>query len=186
MAARPLPRQLTLRPGDVAVALQLALTPELPYRELAAATGVSLGEVHNAVRRLEAARLARAGTRTAAAATLLEFLVHGVPHAFPGIVGAETRGVPTAHAAPPLAARMAPADPLVWPDPHGRVRGLALTPLYAGAPSRAAENPPLYELLALVDALRVGRARERRLAQDVLRERLLSERARPKGTADVE
>jgi hypothetical protein len=182
MAARP----LTLRPGDVAVVLQLVLAPELPYRELAAAAGVSLGEVHNAVRRLEAARLVRAGTRTAAASTLLEFLLHGVPHAFPGVVGAETRGVPTAHAAPPLAAQMAPTDPLVWPDPHGRVRGLALTPLYAGAPSRAAENPPLYELLALVDALRVGRARERRLAQDLLRERLLPGGARPRDTTAAE
>ena len=47
---------MPLKPADVAVALQLSLTPDVPYRELAAAVGISHGEAHNAVRRLQAAR----------------------------------------------------------------------------------------------------------------------------------
>ncbi len=50
---------MTLKPADVAVALQLSLTPDVPYRELAEDVGISHGEVHNAVRRLKAAQRAR-------------------------------------------------------------------------------------------------------------------------------
>lgn len=161
-----------LKPADVAVALQLSLTPDVPYRELAAAVGISHGEAHNAVRRLQAARLLRAGSRVVKTEALLDFLLGGVPYVFAATPGAEVRGVPTAHAAPPLAADFAAADAYVWPSAEGQVRGASLEPLYAGAVHTATTNPALYELLALVDALRAGRARERQRARDHLRQRL--------------
>lgn len=163
---------MPLKPADVAVALQLALTPEAPYRELAGAVGISHGEAHNAVRRLQAARLLRAGSRTVKAEALLEFLLGGVTYVFAATPGAEVRGIPTAHAAPPLAVDLLGADAYVWPSAEGRVRGAALEPLYAGAVQTEMHNPPLYELLALVDALRAGRARERQRAREHLRQRL--------------
>ncbi|WP_396200022.1 hypothetical protein [Gemmatimonas sp.] len=163
---------VTLKPADVAVALQLSLTPDVPYRELAAAVGISHGEAHNAVRRLQAARLLRAGSRAVKTEALLEFLLGGVPYAFAATPGAEVRGVPTAHAAPPLAVDFTGANAYVWPSAEGRVRGESLEPLYAGAVHTATTNPALYELLALVDALRAGRARERQRARDYLRQRL--------------
>lgn len=162
----------TLRPHDVAVALQLALTPGLSYRALAEAVGLSQGEAHNVVRRLAAARLVRADTRAAHLGALLEFLSGGVPYVFPAEPGRETRGVPTAHAAPPLAAEFPAADAVVWPAVDGDRRGAAVEPLYAGAPATARRNSPLYELLALVDTLRIGRARERGRAKVLLQERL--------------
>jgi len=42
-------------------------------------------------------------------------------------------------------------------------------PLYEAAPATAIRNPPLYELLALVDAVRLGRAR----AKQLLRARIM-------------
>ena len=42
---------------------------------------------------------------------------------------------------------------------------ITLEPLYASVPGAARRNPALYDLLALVDALRIGRARERNLAE---------------------
>lgn len=45
-----------LRAHDVAVALQLCLSPGLSYRALAEAVGLSQGETRNAVQRLVAAR----------------------------------------------------------------------------------------------------------------------------------
>jgi DNA-binding Lrp family transcriptional regulator len=161
-----------LKPADVAVALQLTLTPDVPYRELAAAMGISHGEAHNAVRRLQAARLLRAGSRTVKTEALLEFLIAGVPYAYAATPGAEVRGVPTAHAAPPLAVDFTADNAYVWPSAEGLVRGASLEPLYAGAVHTVTMNPALYELLALVDALRVGRARERQRARDHLRQRL--------------
>jgi len=164
-------RQTTLRPGDVAVALELALRPGEGFVPLASAVGISVGEAHNAVRRLRHARLLRPDERHLVRVPFLGFLEHGVPFAFPGELGALTRGVPTAHAGPPLAREFG-ADPVVWPSVEGGVRGESLVPLYPGAPALAGWVPDLYELLTLVDALRVGRARERARAAAILRERL--------------
>lgn len=163
-----------LKPQDVAVALQLLLTPEATYAALSAATGLSQGEVHNAVRRLRGARLVLANAQQVHHAALLEFLGSGVAYAFPAEAGAESRGVPTAHSAGALSAEFGASDPLVWPSLAGRVRGASVVPLYAAAPTTAAHNPALYELLALVDAVRLGRARERARAKQLLRERLMS------------
>jgi hypothetical protein len=65
----------------------------------------------------------------------------------------------------------------VWPDPEGRVRGYALEPLYGSVPGAAKRDPSLYVLLALVDAIRCGRARERALAEKELLKRLDSDAA---------
>jgi hypothetical protein len=168
-----------LKPQDVAVALQLALTPGLTYAALAAATGISQGEVHNAVRRLRGARLVLADTTSVHGPALLEFIGAGVPYAFPADAGAETRGVPTAHAAGVLGEGFSTEASLVWPSVEGRVRGASVVPLYEGAAATASRNPALYELLALVDAVRLGRARERTRAQQLLRERISATAATP-------
>jgi hypothetical protein len=85
-----------------------------------------------------------------------------------------TRGVPTAHAAATLKAEILPADepPLVWPHPEGAERGLAFEPLYSAAPGAALRDAALYEILALLDAIRGGRARERQQAVQRFEERL--------------
>jgi hypothetical protein len=53
----------------------------------------------------------------------------------------------------------------VWPHPEGKKRGIALAPLYETVPEAALRDHALYEKLALVDALRDGRVRERKLAE---------------------
>ena len=52
-----------------------------------------------------------------------------------------------------------------------------MIPLYASAPKAATDDSALYELLAIVDALRLGGARERSVAADILRKRLSSRMA---------
>ena len=49
---------------------------------------------------------------------------------------------------------------------------MAFSPLYKLAPGAAREDQKLYELLVLVDAIRGGRARERKLATRELEKRL--------------
>ena len=56
-------------------------------------------------------------------------------------------------------------NPPVWPDAHGKVRGIALEPLHHAVPNAAGRDKQLGESLALVDALRIGSARERDLAE---------------------
>jgi hypothetical protein len=88
--------------------------------------------------------------------------------------GAATRGVPTSYAAKPLKKSIVPGDepPPVWPFAEGPVRGYAFSPLHKNVPKAALADPQLYELLALVDALRDGKARERELAARELSKRL--------------
>jgi hypothetical protein len=52
------------------------------------------------------------------------------------------------------------------------MQGQALSPLYPGAPEASLEDAKLYALLALADALRVGRTRERNEAAKELAKRL--------------
>ena len=163
------------KPQDIVVALKLALVDgHSSYAELGQSLGMSASEVHAAVRRLQSARLVNPDSKEVLREALRNFLVHGVPHAFPAQPKEITRGLPTAWAAPALAGSFNVTDqtPPVWPDPEGRVQGAAVKPLYASVPSAARRDPELYNLLALVDALRIGRARERALAEKEIGERL--------------
>jgi hypothetical protein len=104
---------------------------------------------------------------------LKEFLIHGVKYAFPAQRGGLTRGVPTAEGAPPLSKHLVtPPFPPVWPLSEGSVRGTEFSPLYKNEPKAALQDPRLYELLALVDAIRDGRAREREIAVRELTSRI--------------
>lgn len=159
---------LSLRPHDVCVLLQLIADPELTFRELAKSVGVSLGEAHNATKRLEVSRLYASHLRQANRSAVVEFLVSGVPYVFPGELGTETRGVPTAHSGPVFSEEFSSPHVVVWPSAQGKLRGLALTPLCPEAPKMIDSNPLLYRWLTVVDALRVGRARERSMARSFL------------------
>jgi len=81
--------------------------------------------------------------------------------------------MPTAWAAPPLLQRIAASsNPPVWPDASGTTHGIALAPLHPSVPDAARGDDRLWELLALVDAIRIGNARERSIAGDELKKRL--------------
>jgi hypothetical protein len=99
------------------------------------------------------------------ARALEEFLVHGIKYAFPPEKGGMTRGIPTASAAEPLNRKMTQEPVPVWPFEQGSKRGYAFLPLYRRAPQAALKDRELYQLLALVDALRDRSARERELAK---------------------
>lgn len=163
-----------LRPQDLLVCVRLAIAAEQPsYQELASALGMSASEVHAAVRRSIEAGLLGADRRVLRRA-LVEFIVHGVKYAFAPRRGRVSRGMPTAHGAPPLDALVGGGDeaPPVWPDPDGETRGESFEPLYPSVPAAARKDPKLYETLCLVDAIRGGRARDRALAEKLIKERI--------------
>ena len=100
----------------------------------------------------------------------MEFLSHGFKYVFPPARGSLARGLPTAAAAEPLKSRFLDDGdpPEVWPYVEGKVRGISLVPLYKGAPKAALRDPKFYVVLALCDAIRGGRTRERNLAIELL------------------
>lgn len=175
---RPVNRQLVLKPQDFYLLLALAtVKAESPtYPDLAALTGLSMSEVHGALKRAEQARLLAFLDRQPRVLLpqFKEFLLHGARYAFPAVRGGMVGGLPTAYAAAPLDKLIAPSadPPPVWPHAEGSARGIALMPLYPSAPAAALRNPALYESLALFDALRMGAARERNLAVKLFEERL--------------
>lgn len=164
--------QPALRPLDVVVALRLTLHPEDKYESMANQLGVAVSAAHRSVKRLVAASLVQPHRRASSRSPLLEFLLHGVRYAFYPVTGPEAPGVPTGYSAPPLADEIVSDRALVWPSARGTVRGDTLVPLYDGAPELAQRDPKLYQALALVDAIRAGRARERKLAAEMLEHRL--------------
>jgi hypothetical protein len=167
-----------LRPLDLVVLLKLSLENggRPPYLRLANELHLYPSEVYASVKRARASHFLQGPelddrlNRSA----LLEFLLHGVRYVFPAEKGSPTRGVPTSYAAAPLRKSIADAGelPPVWPYADGPVRGYSFTPLHKNVPQAALEDKRLYELLALVDALRDGRARERELAVKELTKRL--------------
>jgi hypothetical protein len=167
---------MILKPQDIVILLKLVTMGDRQwsYSTLANALGMSPSEVHGGIGRASAARLYDPQRKVPILKALLEFLVHGVKYAFPPDKGHLTRGVPTSYAAPPLNSLIVQSDepPPVWPDPEGNVRGYEFSPLYRSVPKAVAQDKELYELLALVDAIRDGRTRERDLAVKELTVRL--------------
>lgn len=166
---------MVTKPQDVVVALRLCLhEARQSYADLGRELGMSASEAHASVVRLGNARLIDSETKEIRREPLRHFLVHGVPYAFPAKTKEVTRGVPTAWAAPILSDRFGHSEqlPPVWPDLEGQIQGLAVQPLYRSVPGAARRNPELYDLLALIDALRLGRARERSIAEQEIRKRL--------------
>lgn len=165
-----------LRPYDILVLLKLARIGGLPwtYDSVAHELGLSASAVHRSVDRAVESGLFNRNRREVERASLQELLIHGVRYFFPPEWGGEARGLPTAWAAAPLSEQLAHSgdNPPVWPIPGGKVRGIALVPLDPRVPDAVLHDEPLHELLALVDAIRIGAARERNLAAKELGARL--------------
>ena len=172
---------MNLKPQDVLFLLKLVALGKKhwSFNKLAVELGMSPSEVHAASKRALAARLAlKEGENIWPNVRALEdFLFHGIQYVFVPERGGLDRGIPTAYAAAPMNALFVDDGeaPPVWPDPEGEVRGESFSPLYKSAPVAAKNDPELYELLALVDAVRGGRARERDIAKKELKKRLYAE-----------
>ena len=169
---------VALRSQDIVVLLKLALMGEKrpPYLTIAQELHMYPSEVYTSIKRARESQLVQGpelNDRLNRSA-LLEFLVHGVRYSFPPKRGAITRGLPTAYAAPPLKDKIDSGEdvPPVWPYSQGQTRGYSFSPLHKNAPQAALEDSRLYELLALVDAIRDGRARERSAAIQELERRI--------------
>lgn len=161
--------------ADILVLLELlANTPggKRTVRSIAGPLELSPSVVQKSLSHLEAARLID-DERRPLLGNVEEFLLHGVRYVLPNELGGPTRGMATAWAAPTLKLGLAKqGDIPVWPHPQGKQRGLAIQPISARAPNAAMKDVRLYELLALVDCLRIGDARVRQGAGKELTHRL--------------
>jgi hypothetical protein len=164
---------------DILVAIRLALHLPLPSSQQALADELTLSSVSVVARSLQRLRTSGLlGTEkySVRAENLHEFLLHGLKYVFPAAPSRDALGVPTGMGAlrPDVRAHFVVTEIQVWPHSKGSVRGAEIVPIHPSVPAAALRNPTLHQALALVDLLRIGRARERGIADERLRAMLAS------------
>ncbi len=183
---------MELKPQDIYVVLKLVVLRNEPctMQRIGESLGLSSSRVHSSIHKLLKAKLIRKDKGyKVISANLRAFLLHGIRFVFVPEIGEPCRGLPTASFASPLNKEFVDSNelPYVWPDPEGDVRGISFSPLHKSAPQAARKDKELYKLLALVDAIRGGRARERKMAAEritsLLSEQKLDEVERLKSKA---
>lgn len=162
-----------LKPQDVLLLLKILSdnNPAWNQKPIAEALGLSQSEISEAVSRCKYSGLLDPKGKVVMKMAMLEFLQYGLRYVFPQKPGPVVRGIPTSHSASPLKELIQSTEDYVWPYGKGTLRGQSIVPLYPSVPEAALKDEKLYELLALVDALRVGRAREKELAITALKKR---------------
>ncbi|GAB3638955.1 hypothetical protein GCM10027422_45460 [Hymenobacter arcticus] len=172
-----------LRPQDVVLLLKLIANLQRAWlgKDLARALHLSASEVSEALARCRFSRLLAADPHALVVQrhALLDFLFYGLPYAFAVQLGAPARGLATGASAPPLRQTFGPEPAYVWPGAAGSQWGVAVEPLYAQAPAAAQQDAQLYGLLALTDALRLGRPQEVNLARQLLEQQIMADSLAP-------
>ena len=166
-------KQEIMSPHDVVVLLKIVSYDNERWQQkaMAEALGISQSEISKSLQRSIFAGLLDADGKKVMRLALLEFLQYGLRYVFPQKPGPVVRGVPTSHSAVPLNNTIQSTEHYVWPYGKGTVRGHSIIPLYKSVPEAALKDEKLHELLALTDALRVGRAREKNIAIIELKKR---------------
>ncbi|MEX8547511.1 MAG: hypothetical protein V5804_07910 [Mucilaginibacter sp.] len=158
-----------MRPHDIAVLLKILVTKDnWLNKDLANSLYISTSEISESLNRSKIAGLIDAEKRTVFKNNLLDFLTQGLAYVFPVQAGAMARGIPTAHSAPVFKNELIAEEVFVWPCANGPKKGQAVQPLYPNAVLAVQKDEKLYDVLALVDALRLGKVREREIAIDKL------------------
>ncbi|NND82298.1 MAG: hypothetical protein HKN50_07710 [Gammaproteobacteria bacterium] len=163
-----------MRPQDIVVLLKIASHQDETWQQIPVAKqlGLSQSEMSKSLNRSKYAGLIDETGRKVRKLALMDFIQYGLPYVFPQRPGSIVRGVPTAHSAPPLNKQIKSDEAYVWPYSKGSVRGQSISPLYKTVPEATEHDLALYELLALVDAIRLGSSREKKLAISEMKKRI--------------
>ena len=164
-----------MRPQDILVLLKIISIGNDNWRniDINNALHISPSEVSEALNRCKIARLIDGRKRTVHINSFKEFLIYGLKYVFPVEPGSIVKGIPTAHSAFPVNERIVSgADVYVWQYFKGNQRGQDIEPLYETVPVAIQNDPLFYELLVIVDTIRVGRSREIKIAMEELEKRL--------------
>jgi hypothetical protein len=144
-------------------------------RNLEAETGISKTQISESLRRCIDIGLAKKdrqfGVPRANKKALFEFIISGIKYVFPAKLGEVTRGIGTSFAAPILQNDIISSGELipVWPDARGTNKGQAVEPLFKSVTRAIRKDPDMYAMLALIDSIRLGNAREANIAKDKLK-----------------
>ncbi|MFI5193210.1 MAG: hypothetical protein ACHQD7_04115 [Chitinophagales bacterium] len=165
-----------MRPQDIAVLIKMVANDDnsLKFKDISFYLHLSASEISESLNRSQIARLVDGEKKKIFRQSLMEFISHGLQYVFPAVPGQLTRGIATAHSHEFMKARIISSEDCVWPDVNGKIRGSAIEPLYPGLVKSLSE-PRFYKMMALIDAIRVGKVRESKLAKQELEKMILHE-----------
>jgi predicted transcriptional regulator len=163
-----------MRPHDIAILLKIASKGKDSWfmKDLAQELRISASEISESINRSIIGGLISSDKKTLKKLALLDFLKSGLRHVYPQQAGSITRGINTAISAPPLNNEFMSEEKFVWPFGNGNSRGQAIEPLHINTPEACLNDTKYYELMALTDAIRIGKVREQNLAFEILKERI--------------
>lgn len=163
-----------MRPHDIVILLKIVAKGGQSWlmKDLAIELRISASEISESLNRSVQAGFISESKRMLMKGALLDFLKYGLKYVYPQRPGAIVRGIPTSHSAPPLNKEIVSEETYVWPYSEGKARGQSIEPLHKSVPFACLKDKKLHELLALADALRVGKARERTIAMEELEKRI--------------
>ncbi len=163
-----------MRPHDIAILLKIASKGRDNWfmKDLANELRISASEISESINRSIIGGLISGDKRTLKKLALLDFLKSGLRHVYPQQPGSMTRGINTAISAPPLNNEFMSEEKFVWPYGKGNSRGQAIEPLHPNTPEACLNDTKYYELMALTDAIRIGKVREQNIAFEILKERI--------------
>ena len=168
-------QQQVMSPLDIIILLKIITYKNTPWFQVPLANQlfISQSEVSKSLVRSKYAGLLDEEGKRVYGLALMDFLQYGIKYVFPQQPGSLARGIPTAHSAKPLSDKIQSDENYVWPSGLGTMRGHIILPLYKSVVNAVQTDSQLHELLALVDAIRVGKAREKEIAVEELKKRIL-------------
>jgi predicted transcriptional regulator len=163
-----------MRPHDIAVLLKIISKGNQNWlmKDLAFELGISASEISESINRSIIAGLISNNKKIIKKLALLDFLKSGLRYVYPQQPGAMGRGIGTAHSALPLSNQIKSEEAFIWSFAKGNIRGQIIEPLHPNIPSACLKDEKFYELMALTDAIRVGKAREQQMAIEILKEKI--------------
>mgnify|MGYP000037560498 CR=1 FL=1 len=166
-----------MRPQDIVILLKIVSlnVDNVHLSHLATSLNISISEISESLNRSMIARLIDYNKKKVNKQNLMEFLEHGIRYVFPQTPGTMVKGIATAHSHPFLKNKLISDTNYVWPDTKGKILGYTIEPFYLKQVDAVKSDPTLYELLALIDVIRVGRVREVQISLKQLKHILLNE-----------
>lgn len=164
-----------MRPHDIAILLKIASKGQKAWymKDLAYELGISPSEISESIHRSVIGGLISSNKKSLKKLALLDFLKSGLKYVYPQRAGSLVRGIGTSISAYPLKDEIiSNDDQFVWAYAKGNMRGQAIEPLHPKTPEACLKDEKYYELMALTDAIRIGKVREQNIAFDLLKKRI--------------
>lgn len=160
-----------MRPHDIVVLLKIiSIKGEWLNKDLSLALHISSSEISESLNRSMISGLLSPDKKKVMKSAFIQFIQFGLKYVFPVVPGPSEKGILTGHSAPILKEYFSSAEKYVWPSRLGKEKGSAIQPLYPNQVLAAVDNSLLYDMLALIDTIRVGKTRECEKAIELLKQ----------------